>query len=129
MHDTLHRPADAGADLGREDEGARLAYLTQSDAAILVTPTARWGRVWLLTTLVTLSALGGLDKVVEIRGRGLMLGIELSEDCPQLVKKALAQKLLINVTAGNTIRLLPPLIINETQARTVGCTVADLICQ
>ena len=87
------------------------------------------GQVIRDSLLEQLSALGGLDKVVEVRGRGLMLGIELSEDCPQLVEKALAQKLLINVTAGNTIRLLPPLIINEAQARTVGRTVADLICQ
>ena len=79
--------------------------------------------------LEQLSALGGLDKLVEIRGRGLMLGIELSEDCPLLVQQALAHKLLINVTAGNTIRLLPPLIINESEARALGCTVADLICQ
>lgn len=76
-----------------------------------------------------LSVKGGLDKLVEIRGRGLMLGIELNEDCPQLVEQALAHKVLINVTAGNTIRLLPPLIINEAQARSLGCTVADLICQ
>jgi acetylornithine/N-succinyldiaminopimelate aminotransferase len=76
-----------------------------------------------------LSAQGGMDKLVEIRGRGLMLGIELSEDCPQLVEQGLAHKVLINVTAGNTIRLLPPLIINEAQARSLGRTVADLICQ
>ena len=70
---------------------------------------------------------GALDKVVEIRGRGLMLGIELHEDCPEMVTKALAAGLLINVTAGNTIRLLPPLIINADEARSLGCSLAALI--
>jgi acetylornithine/N-succinyldiaminopimelate aminotransferase len=69
----------------------------------------------------------GLNKVADIRGRGLMLGIELREDCPELVQKALSAKLLINVTAGNTIRLLPPLIINAAEARSLGCGLADLI--
>jgi len=71
----------------------------------------------------------GMDKIVEIRGRGLMLGIELREDCPELVQKALSAGLLINVTAGNTIRLLPPLIINADEARSLGCSLAELICQ
>ncbi len=69
----------------------------------------------------------GLNKIVEIRGRGLMLGIELHEDCLDLVQKALSAKLLINVTAGNTIRLLPPLIINAAEARSLGCALAELI--
>ena len=41
---------------------------------------------------------------------------ELEQDCPELVKLALEKQLLINVTAGNVIRLLPPLIINQQQA-------------
>ncbi len=71
--------------------------------------------------------LGDSDHIVEIRGRGLMLGIELATDCPQLVEKALARQLLINVIAGNTIRLLPPLIIGPDEAREIGHTLAQLI--
>ncbi|MGL4564671.1 MAG: aspartate aminotransferase family protein, partial [Halioglobus sp.] len=56
-------------------------------------------------------------KIVEIRGRGLMLGIELRTECGELAQRALEAGLLINVTAGNTIRLLPPLIINAREAR------------
>ena len=67
------------------------------------------------------------DAVVEIRGLGLMLGIELSRDCGELVPAALEAGLLINVTAGNTIRLLPPLIISEDEARTLARTLAGLI--
>jgi acetylornithine/N-succinyldiaminopimelate aminotransferase len=67
------------------------------------------------------------EAVVEIRGLGLMLGIELSRDCGELVPAALEAGLLINVTAGNTIRLLPPLIISEDEARTLARTLAGLI--
>jgi len=65
--------------------------------------------------------------IVEIRGRGLMLGIQLRQDCGQLVQRALEAGLLINVTAGNTIRLLPPLIINEQEARELAAGIAHLI--
>jgi acetylornithine aminotransferase len=66
-------------------------------------------------------------QVKAIRGQGLMIGIELTRDCPELVAAASKQGLLINVTAGNTIRLLPPLIITKTQADTVISIVSDLI--
>ena len=58
----------------------------------------------------------GIDAVKEIRGHGLMIGIQLDRDCGELVKTALDNKLLINVTAGKVIRLLPPLIITQDQA-------------
>ena len=61
--------------------------------------------------------LAGVSGVVEIRGQGLMLGIELSKPCGDLVKLALAQGLLINVTADSVIRLLPPLIMSQAEAQ------------
>ena len=72
------------------------------------------------------------DGVREIRGIGLMIGIELDPDllqheCSTLVKLALEQHLLINVTAGNVIRLLPPLIIDQQQADTIINTVSELV--
>lgn len=51
-----------------------------------------------------------------IRGQGLMIGIELDQPCTELVSLAKAKGLLINVTADQVIRLLPPLIINEQEA-------------
>ncbi|MDR9467779.1 aspartate aminotransferase family protein [Marinospirillum sp.] len=60
--------------------------------------------------------LGDLDALVEIRGRGLMIGIELDRPCAELVKLALDSGLLINVTAGSVIRLLPPLIFTDQEA-------------
>ncbi|MBT3196537.1 MAG: aspartate aminotransferase family protein, partial [Gammaproteobacteria bacterium] len=57
--------------------------------------------------------LSPLKTVKEIRGLGLMIGIELSQPCTALVKQALEQRLLINVTAERVVRLLPPLILSD----------------
>jgi acetylornithine/N-succinyldiaminopimelate aminotransferase len=59
--------------------------------------------------------LGGVEHVVEIRGRGLMIGVELGHPCGDLVQQALAEGLLINVAAEKVIRLLPPLVFTDTQ--------------
>ncbi len=71
--------------------------------------------------------LNGIDQVKAIRGKGLMIGIELKNDCGELVAAASEQGVLINVTAANTIRLLPPLIITKKQADKVIATVVTLI--
>lgn len=62
-------------------------------------------------------AFNGNDAIVNIRHAGLMIGIELDRPCAELVKLALANKLLINVTAEKVIRLLPPLIISQQEAQ------------
>lgn len=59
--------------------------------------------------------------------RGLMIGIELKEPCAELVQQAADKGLLINVTAGNVIRLLPPLIMTENEADQVIEIVSSLI--
>ncbi len=65
----------------------------------------------------------------DIRGKGLMIGIELEQACPELVAAALQRNLLINVTADNVIRLLPPLTLTESQADTIIETVCTLIIE
>ncbi len=65
--------------------------------------------------------------VKDIRGKGLMIGIELDRDCAALVEQAKEKGLLINVTAGNTVRLLPPLILSDEQAQTIVDMVSSLI--
>ena len=65
--------------------------------------------------------------IVEIRYKGLMIGIELDQPCAELVKLALAQGLLINVTNEKTIRLLPPLIIDAEQIQQLVNTLVALI--
>ncbi|UHD18360.1 aspartate aminotransferase family protein [Thiocapsa bogorovii] len=62
------------------------------------------------------AALSDMPGVVEVRGRGLMLGIELERPCADLVGEALEAGLLINVTAERVIRLLPPLILARSEA-------------
>lgn len=62
------------------------------------------------------AALDGIDAVREIRHKGCMIGIELDRPCGELVSKGLEAGLLINVTAGNVIRLLPPLVMNNEEA-------------
>lgn len=71
--------------------------------------------------------LGAIPQVTNIRAKGLMVGIELDKPCGELVQQALEQQLLINVTAGNVIRLLPPLILSTEQANTIVEKVSQLI--
>ena len=72
-------------------------------------------------------ALDDQPYIKDIRGKGLMIGIELDRDCGTLVGMALERGLLINVTAGNTIRLLPPLVMSNDEAAQLVSTVTDLI--
>ena len=73
------------------------------------------------------TALDNEPHVKEIRGKGLMLAIELDCPCFELVAKALEQKLLINVTAERVIRLLPPLTISDSEADMIVDQVVSLI--
>ncbi len=65
--------------------------------------------------------------VVHIRGRGLMLGIELDRPCAELVKQALAARVLINVTAERVVRLLPPLILSDAEADDLVDRISTLV--
>ena len=65
--------------------------------------------------------------VVTVRNAGLMIGIELDRPCGDLVKMALEAKLLINVTADNVVRLLPPLVMSEAEAKELVQRLAALI--
>ena len=73
------------------------------------------------------SNLEGQPHVVDIRGKGLMIGIELDQPCGDLVKLALERGILINVTADRVIRLLPPLILTDDQARLLVKELSKLI--
>jgi acetylornithine/N-succinyldiaminopimelate aminotransferase len=71
--------------------------------------------------------LGAHPGVRDIRGLGLMLGIELDRPCAELVTQALEAGLLINVTAEKVVRLLPPLILDDEQADLLVSSVSVLI--
>jgi len=72
-------------------------------------------------------ALAETPGVREIRGKGLMIGIELDRPCGDLVKTALEAGLLINVTADNVVRLVPPLVMSRTEADQLVSELAPLI--
>ena len=80
---------------------------------------------WIRDALV--AGLKGTAGVVTVRNAGLMIGIELDRPCGDLVKHALEAKLLINVTADNVVRLLPPLVINQAEAKQLVDTLVPLI--
>ncbi len=71
--------------------------------------------------------LAGLPGIVDIRGKGLLIGIELIDNCTELVSLALASGLLINVTAGSVIRLLPPYILSNAEAEQAVSQLSTLI--
>ena len=73
------------------------------------------------------NALKGTPGVLEVRGQGLMLGIELEKPCGVLVGRALEAGLLINVTRDRVIRMLPPLLINKTEADEIIKILVPLI--
>jgi len=105
---------------------AALAVLDSIEQAQLVTHAATLGQ-HLLAGFST--ALSGVAGVVDVRGHGLMLGIELDRPCAALVGKALDRGLLINVTAERVIRLLPPLITTEKQADMIIVLVSGLVTE
>ena len=71
--------------------------------------------------------LAGTSGFVEVRGIGLMIGVELDRPCADLVKLALEKGLIINVTADSVVRLLPPLIMTHDEAQQVVDMLAPLI--
>jgi acetylornithine/N-succinyldiaminopimelate aminotransferase len=72
-------------------------------------------------------ALQGVAGLREIRGQGLMIGIELDRPCGELVKRGLAAGLLINVTADTVVRLLPALTMTDAEADELVDRLAALI--
>src|SRR3989441_1937557 len=73
------------------------------------------------------NALAEVHGITEIRGMGLMIGVELGQACGELVKQALDAALVINVTADNVIRMLPPLVMTPAEGRMVVERLAPLV--
>jgi acetylornithine aminotransferase len=74
-------------------------------------------------------ALDGVDVVRAVRGRGMMIGVELARPCRELVGRALEKGVMLNVTANNVVRLLPPLIYDDEQAAQLVDTVAGIVIE
>lgn len=71
--------------------------------------------------------LDGLAGVKDIRGKGLMLAVELARPCKEILTLALERGLLVNVTAGSVVRLLPPLILTDAEADQIVSGVAECV--
>jgi acetylornithine aminotransferase len=103
---------------------AAMATLEAIEEEKLMENAARVGGV-LLAGLR--EGLAGHAGVSEVRGHGLMIGVELDRPCGELVGLALDAGLLINVTMDNVIRLLPPLVMSEAEARQVLAILVPLV--
>lgn len=103
---------------------AALAVIGVLQAEGLASRAAALGERMLVTLREELKS---LPWVKVVRGKGLMLGIELDRPCGELTKVAIDRGLLINVTAQSVIRLLPPLILDDAQADQLTTTVVDLV--
>ena len=73
------------------------------------------------------AALDGVDGVVDVRGQGLMLGIELAKPCGAITERAAQAGLLLSVTADSVVRLVPPLILSEAEADEIVAILVPLI--
>ena len=73
--------------------------------------------------------LHGVAGVLEVRGLGLMIGVQLDRPCGKLVEMALKQGLLINVTADSVIRLLPALVMTDAQTESLIEQLAGLVIE
>jgi len=73
------------------------------------------------------AALAGRPGVVDVRGAGLMIGVELDRPCGEVVPAALAAGLVVNVTAESVIRLLPALVIGQAEAREVVARLVPVV--
>ena len=67
------------------------------------------------------------DLITEVRGSGLMIGIQPRVATKEIVQRGLENGLLINVAGGDTIRVLPPLVMTDEQAGELGAGIANII--
>lgn len=75
------------------------------------------------------AALHNRPQVTEIRGSGMMIGVEIDADCSKLVKIGLSKKVIFNVTAGNVLRLLPPYTASDDEIDEIARRVADSVTE
>jgi acetylornithine/N-succinyldiaminopimelate aminotransferase len=122
----LMHPGNHGTTFGGNPLAARaaLAVIDAIEREHLLAHAAELGQLLLQGFREQLSGLSG---VKDIRGLGLMIGIELDRPCTVLVRRALDNGLLINVTAERVIRLLPPLVTTAHQGRMIVEKVSELV--
>jgi acetylornithine/N-succinyldiaminopimelate aminotransferase len=122
----VFKPGSHGSTFGGNPLACRaaLAVIDELEKGKYAERAARLG-AWLLGALKT--DLGQLAGVKQIRGRGLMLAIELDRPCKELMQLALNRGILLNVTADSVIRLLPPLILTDDEAELLVRGLAGVV--
>ncbi len=123
---TVFGPGNHGSTFGGNPLAcaAALAVIEEMEASRLSERANTLGARLLVDLADALEDVAGVE---EIRGLGLLIGIELDRPCGELVERALQQGLLINVTAERVIRLLPPLILSDQQAAQLVAILSRLI--
>ena len=122
------KPGNHGSTFGGNPLASRAAYATLQtmiEEDVAANAAARGEQ---LASLLA-SELAANPKVAEVRHLGLLLAIEMTEACQPIVELALEQGLLINVTAGKVLRVLPPLIIDAAQTQELGRRLVAAIRQ
>lgn len=122
----VFKPGNHGSTFGGNPLAcaAAIATIEAMESSNLKTQAAESGK-YLVSQLA--NKLDSIPGIVEIRHKGMIIGIELDRPCAELVTKALEKKLLINVTAQNVIRLLPPLNIGKEEIDFLVSTLSELI--
>ncbi|MFL6653428.1 MAG: aspartate aminotransferase family protein [Sulfurifustis sp.] len=122
----LFQPGNHGSTFGGNPLACRaaLAVLEHLEAGNFCDRAAALGRR-IYTGLA--ARLEGVKGVRQIRGKGLMIAVELDRPCADIKAKALARGVLVNVTADKTVRLLPPLIITDAEADRIVDAVAESV--
>ena len=122
----VFKPGNHGSTFGGNPLAcaAAIAVIDTIESQKLVSRAAHLGKILFAGFNQQLANVAGVKAV---RGFGLMVGIELDRDCPELPKLALERGLLINVTASKVIRLLPPLILSDDQAQRIVTDVSALV--
>ncbi len=122
----VFQPGNHGTTFGGNPLAMRAGLVTlqvMRDEGLLANAARQGERI--LTGLRT--QLDGVDGIVDIRGQGLMIGIELDRPCGALVGQGLAAGLVFNVTAERVIRLLPPLIFRDADSDLLLAMIVPLI--
>src|SRR5690606_7511024 len=118
-------PGSHGSTYGGNPLGCATALTVVETLSEQVMPTVK--RKGELLCQGLRDALADLPMVTEVRGKGLMVGIQLDRDCPEIVQLARTQGVLVNVTAGSVVRLLPPLVISEQEINTLVTRVVAAV--
>ncbi|MEM7564012.1 MAG: aspartate aminotransferase family protein [Pseudomonadota bacterium] len=122
----LIQPGNHGSTFGGNPLACRAACAvveSMISGNVAANAAARGSQLYDLLT----AALNNHPGVVSIRHLGLLFAIEMNRPCSALVTTALESGLLINVTAGNVIRLLPPLILSEAETDEIASKLVDCI--